>query len=440
MQSVSNPWLPSEPESEKVFSELVQYSVAKPSTQDSTRCVICKGTKRLCGKDSCPILMKYYSYSRTRPLIDSTTIDGSCPPGVFIGRIGYPHVNIGPLIPPVHGDTSHYDTPETWAGKGIEEILNFRSQLVRGKYRVEIHDVDKNDRIVELTRELALAKESITADAEFSKKPAGRIVLDDEIQPFGPSAPIVKLDIENIKFDNRIEKAFYDTDLKAADATLNLYKDGTLISKIQKAFSVGAFGLKKNRRFVPTRWSITAVDSIIGSDMMSHVKMNPWINEYRVYENYELDNRWFILMIPERWCYELIEAWYPNTAWNPFGTRIAIFSSHEFYEGRKTYAEIGGCYYAARMASCELLESERRQAGVCIMRETHPGYVMPVGVWNVRENARAALKKKPRTFSTLKETMFYISTKLDIPMNRWIANSAILKDALYQKKLDNWIA
>jgi hypothetical protein len=157
-----------------------------------------------------------------------------------------------------------------------------------------------------------------------------------------------------------------------------------------------------------------------------------------VYENFELDNRWFILMVPERWCYELIEAWYPSTAWNPFGASIAIFSSHEFYEGRKTYAEIGGCYYAARLASCELLDSERRQAGVCIMRETHPGYVMPVGVWNVRENARAALRKKPRTFSTLKEALFYCSTKLDIPVKRWVGNSAVLRDALYQKKIEDW--
>lgn len=434
----SNHWLPAEPGSERAFSELLNHSIVSPSTRDSTRCVICKGSKRLCGKDSCPVLMKYYSYARAQPLIDSTDLEGSSPPSVFIGRMGYPNVNIGPLIHPVQGDTSEYDTPENWVGKNISEIMDFRSRLVRGKYRVEITDVESADRIVELTREMALAKDSTHAEAEFLKRPAGRILLDDEVQPFGPSAPLAKLDVDNIKFDNRIEKAYYDRDLKAKDATLGLYKDGTLISKIQKAFSVGAFGLRKNRKFVPTRWSITAVDSLIGLDLVSKVKSNPWLSEYRIYENYELDNRWIILMTPDRWCYELIEAWYPNTVWNPMGNKIAIFSSHEFYEGRKTYAEIGGCYYAARLASSELLNAERRQAGVCIMRETHPGYVMPVGVWNVRENVRAALRKKPRTFQTIKDALFYSATKLDIPVRRWIANSAVLRHSLYQKKLEDW--
>jgi hypothetical protein len=62
-----------------------------------------------------------------------------------------------------------------------------------------------------------------------------------------------------------------------------------------------------------------------------------------------------------------------------------------------------------------------------------------VGVWNVRENVRAALRTKPRTFGTIDETMRYITTKLDIPMTRWIKNSAILKHRLYQRKLEDFI-
>lgn len=420
------------------FDELLNYTIARPTPRDRTRCVICKGSRRLCGKDSCPVLMRYQSFARSMPLIDGMEISGSSPPGIFVGRVGYPQVSIGPLIPPVTGDTSDYDTPEHWLGKGISDIIDFRSRLVRGKHRVGIFDVEKRDRIVELTREMALASEPVDAEATFSKKPVGRIVLNDDVQPFGPSAPILKLDTDNIKFDNRIEKAFYDTDLRAAEAALALYRSGTMISKIQKAFSVGAFGLKKNRRFVPTRWSITAVDSIIGSDLMTRVRQHPWINEFRIYENYELDNRWIIIMTPDRWCYELIEAWYPNTAWNPAGSTIAIYSSHEFYEGRKTYAEIGGCYYSARLASCELLDAERRQAGVCIMRETHPGYIMPVGVWNVRENVRAALRKPPKRFSNIRDALYHAATRLDIPIKRWIQNSAVLRHTLYQRKLESW--
>jgi hypothetical protein len=264
-------------------------------------------------------------------------------------------------------------------------------------------------------------------------------VMNDEVQPFGPSAQMVNMNIGNCPFNRKVEKAFYDTDLKAKDAVLDLYKDNVLISKIQKAFSVGAFGIKKNRRFVPTRWSITAVDDTISKNMMNYTKDYPIINEFRVYEQNKLDNRWIILMLPREWCYELIEAWYPNTLWNPDTVNMSIFSDHEFYDGRKTYAEIGGCYYASRLAVNELLNKEMRQAGVVVMREAHPGYIMPVGVWNVREAVRAAVKNKPNTFSTLDESLNYISKKMDIPIKQWIKNSSILKDTLQQKKIIDFL-
>ncbi|PJB21549.1 MAG: hypothetical protein CO114_04770, partial [Euryarchaeota archaeon CG_4_9_14_3_um_filter_38_12] len=345
----------------------------------------------LCGKTRCPILVKFYAQMKTKKLIDSLRIDGSSPPGVFVGRIGYPYVSVGPLIPPVHGDTSLLDTPEYWLGKSIDEIVDFRSALVRGKHRVNVTDID--EKIAEKTRRLALSINPADVEAEFMKKPAGRLVLDDEVQPYGPSAELKKMDVGNIKFDSKIEKAYYDTDLKAKDAVLELYRKGAFVSRIQKAFSAGAFGIKKRRRFVPTRWGITAVDSMIGRELREKMKTYPLINEYRIYESWELDNRFIILMMPLSWRYELVEAWYPNTVWNPLGKKIVIFSSSEGYYGRKTYAEIGGCYYAARLATAEFLSKERRQAGVVILREAHPGYIMPVGVWNVRENVRNAFKK-----------------------------------------------
>jgi hypothetical protein len=73
------------------------------------------------------------------------------------------------------------------------------------------------------------------------------------------------------------------------------------------------------------------------------------------------------------------------------------------------------------------------------MREAHPGYIMPVGVWNVRENVRNALSKDPKKFDTLKEALDYSSTRLAIPVSRWIKNSSLLKDALYQKRLEDFL-
>ena len=406
------------------------------SSDTASLCAKCKG-RLWCGKDGCPILVKFYTQTKVKPLIDSTYMEGSSPPSVFVGRWNYPKVFIGPMLPPQHGDTSIMDTPELWANKSIQEIVDFRFQLVRGKYLTNIKNFD--GKIVEITREIALAENSPDAEVEFKTKPTGRIILNDEVQPFGPSASLLNLDAGNYTYNKRIEKAFYDTDLKAKDAVINLYKDGLLVSKIQKAFSVGAFGLEKNRKFVPTRWSITAVDDTLGKNMIEYTKTYPIINDFKIYEHNQLDNRWIVLMIPREWSYELIEAWYPKTLWNPDSVRTEIFSDHEFYDGRKTYAEIGGCYYAARLAANELLNKERRQAGVVIMREAHPGYIMPVGVWNVREAVRQAVKKEPMSFSTLNESLAYISKKMDIPVKNWIEHSTVLRDTMQQKRLVDFL-
>jgi len=424
--------------SAQTFSNKQKQLIPKVKQETPSVCALCRGTKMLCGKARCPVLVKYHSRDKVKPLIDTLKIGGASPPSVFIGRMGYPKVAIGPMIPPVMGDTSIIDTPELWLNRSLDDIVDFRSMLVRGKYTVDIYDVENPNKIIEYTRELALSKNSVFAEAIFDKKPKGRIAFYDEVQPHGPSAPLKKFDITNPKYEQHIEKAYYDTDLKSQEAIFNLYKSGVKISKIQRAFSVGAFGLKKSRRFVPTRWSITAVDSTIGEVLMEKTKTHPWINECRVYYHNQFDNRWAVLMIPSEWQYELIEAWYPNTTWNPYGKGISIFNSYEFYNGRTTYAEIGGCYYAARLAVNEVLTKERRQAGVVILREAHPGYIRPIGVWNVRESVRQALREPYQKFDTLDQALVHLSGIMDIPLQRWIRNSAVLKNNLYQKKLEDF--
>ncbi|MEM2463383.1 MAG: Nre family DNA repair protein [Candidatus Bathyarchaeia archaeon] len=402
-------------------------------------CVACKGSRFLCGKTRCPIIVRTNYFLKSVPLMQSEDITGASPPSVFVGRIGYPYVYAGPLVPPVQDDTSLYDLPEFWFGKSIDEIVGFRSMLIRGKHRVHVQKFREAGKIIERTRELALAVKPVDVELLLKKKPRGFIVLDDEVQPFGPSAPIRDLRVGNARWDHQIEKAYYDTDLRAAEAVLELYQKGVLVTKIQRAFSVGAFGLERNRRLVPTRWSITAVDSIISKALMDKVKTFPEISEYRVYESRYLDNIFEVLMIPGKWSYESIEAWYPGTVWNPHGRSIVMFSDWEGYEGRTTYAEIGGCYYAARLAVCEQLVKEQRQANVIVLREAHPGYIMPVGVWQVRENVRNAMRQKPYTFKTLEEALQFIAGRFQIPIQRWIMRSVLLKSALFQKKITDYL-
>jgi hypothetical protein len=400
-------------------------------------CVECKGAKMLCAKARCPLLVKYYAAVRQKQAIDSTSIYGSAP-GVFVGRYGYPAVSIGPLLPPIIGDTAELDTPEMWIGKSIDDIVGMRSALVRGLHRVNVKKMDRAGKLVEDLQLLSMAQKPIDTNAEFFKKPSGRIELDDEVQPFGPSAPLKKMEIGNFRLDHRIEKAFGDEDLGSKEAVLNLYGNDTLVTRIQRAFSMGAFGYKKSRRLVPTRQSITAVDSIIGETLVEEVKRLPLINEYRVFESWQLDNRFIVLMAPEPWSYELVEAWYPDTIWNPAGRDIMVISDHELSGGRTTYAKIGGCYYAARLATAEYLVKEKRQAKVVILREAHSGYIMPVGVWNVRENVRNALRGPYNAFNSLEAALSYVQSRFDIPIKRWTLNSFVLKDSRFQRRLTDF--
>ena len=407
------------------------------SIPNGSKCTVCKGSKNICGKAKCPILSRLDTYLKLEPIMKRIEIEGASPPGVFVGRIGYPKVYVGPLVPPFHGDTSLFDTPENWFGKSMDEIVRFRLRLIRGKIRADVRN-PYEDRMVDETRLTSLSERPVDIELNLKSKPSKRFVLSDSVQPIGPSAIVKKLKIGNVKLNHHTEKAYYDTDMKSSEAIVDLYNEGVSVTKIQRALSLGAFGLEKKRRLVPTRWSITAIDSIISQKMMDEVRRQPIINEFRVYESNYLDNRFEILMMPETWKYETMEAWYPGTIWNPDKHQIHIYGDSESYKGRSNYASIGGCYYAARLAVNEALFKENKQATVIIMREVHPGYIMPVGVWQVRENVRNALKQKPLRYNNLKEALSRIKSRLEIGLNNWVDQSDLLKDVLYQRKLSDF--
>jgi len=163
------------------------------------------------------------------------------------------------------------------------------------------------------------------------------------------------------------------------------------------------------------------------------------MNEYRIYESQYLDNVFEVLMMPREWNYEAIEAWYPGTVWNPDGKETVLFSDWEGHDGRTTYAAIGGCYYAARLAVCDQLVKEKRQASVVVLREARPGYIMPVGVWQVRENVKNAMRQPPLKFTTLKEALERIANQFRIPLPAWIRESELIRNALFQKRITDFL-
>ncbi len=396
----------------------------------------------LCGKLRCPIVAKAQSLAKSSLKITSPCIQGSTPPGVFVGRIGYPKVYIGPMVPPYRGDTEILDTPELWIGKSIQDIIDYRFALIRGKVRTSVYNAQSGGRLLDTLQELAMGKRPVDAEAMLTRVPNKVITLSGESQPFGPSAPLRSFKTSDVSVDHRIERAFYDRDFKAANAVVELYEDDVLVTRIQRAFSLGMFGFQKRRKLVPTRWSITAVDSILSLELINRIKQHNTIDEYRVYSFEHLDNRFVAILMPERWSFEWIEAWFPGTTWNPDqrAAAPAIMGDFEPYRGRTTYPDVGGCYYACRLAVAERLNQERRQASALVLREIHPGYILPVGVWNVRESVRQTVQSEPQKFDTFQAALNHAQTKLTIPLRKWVENSEMLKRALFQKKITEFIA
>ena len=335
-----------------------------------------------------------------------------------MGKFGYPKVFVGPLVTEQKGDTIEMDTPEAWMTKSKMEIVSFRLQLARGMKLVGVTDI--GHKTVEQMRDIALAAKTINANVEFEKQPRGYTFNEDH-QPFGPSAPLKSMEISNVRFEHSMEKAYYDTDLKAKDVIVGLYDKGLLVSQIQKALSIGSFGVK--RKLVPTRWSITAVDDMLGKNLLDSVRSYPVLDRYLVYEHGALHNYFAILLTPTQWQYEFLEMFI-----GIMGQREMLFSDWEPFGGRTKYAEMGGCYYAVRLTVAEKLEELKRQSGTIVFRESYPDYT-PLGVWLCRQSARTAFQSRPREFSDMASALAYIQAKLRAPFWKYRKQSVLLRQS-----------
>ena len=354
-------------------------------------------------------------------------LEGTTPPSVFIGRWSYPKVYAGPMMSSKMGDTHIMDSPEEWLGqnKTQEEIINYRMNLVRGKQLIKIDDLENP--FVEKLQDISLASKSIDSEATFGKRPRGSMLSEDSM-PHGPSAVIEKFDIDAVRWDKQLEKTFYDTDLKATEAVLNLHNKDVPFSAMQKAFSVGAIGTKNNRKLVPTRWSITACDSTLADEFLKEVRKFEILDTYRVFEFGALNNYYVIILTPGEWEYEWYEAFIKLMR-----NEELIFSDYETNGGKKEYSIVGGCYYTAKMAVLDYLMKIKRQSGLIILREAYDGYV-PLGVFNVRENIKEAMLQPYLEFETLEKCLEYAGTKLKIPISRYVKQGTLLNEMLHTKQ------
>jgi len=354
-------------------------------------------------------------------------ITGTSPPSVFIGSWNYPDIYAGPMVTAAHGNTSLMDTPESWIpeNKTQEEIIGYRLNLIRGKQRVNAGEL--NTSFIEKLQNISLSAASVESEAAFSCTPSGT-AFSEEHTPFGPSAPLDRFEIESGRWDRDLEKVFYDTDMKSADAVIDLHRKGILFSNIQKAFSAGTMGCGRNRRLVPTRWAITACDTTIGDHLLSEVRKCQVIDTWRVHEFSSLHNNYAVILMPTDWQYEWSEAFL-----HILGNEELVFSDHEGRKKKTVYSHLGGCYYSCKMAVLEALAREQKQAGAIILREALHGYI-PMGVFNVRENVRNAMNQPSLEFDDIRAALAHISRKFTLPVSRFIEEGPLLQNTIRMRQ------
>lgn len=396
-------------------------------------CLTCKGARLLCGYSYCPLLQRISVRSPVEARL-SERMFGPVP-SIFVGWRSYPEVYAGPLTAVLEADThdaAFLDDPSRWYGLGLDEIVRLRSILVRSRRRQHIRNLD---RVAEATQELALSAKPIDAEVRFKSRPKYGLSFSPVTQPMGPTGELVDLSLAgNPVIPRRVDRLLHD-DVRATDAAGLLYEEGFGVYYIARVLSSGALGTKLRRHLVPTRWSITATDDMLGRRLMRQVREFPQLDEILLFENTFLDNHFEVLLLPGAWQYEQFEAWAPRTIWTMARTQPAIIEEREGYSGRSDYAakEAGG-YYAGRLAVLEALVRMRRQATAVVFRETYEGYVIPVGVWEVRENVRHAFDRPPRKFATLKEALADAGARLRYPVREYFERSWVLR----QRSLDDF--
>jgi len=273
----------------------------------------------------------------------------------------------------------------------IKQILNLRNQLINSRYQTQVKTTTS---LTEKSQEIGMSLKPTDLEINLIKKP-NYIKEDDKItMPIRIVAPLKNIRItENTKIHTKIDKVFSDTDLKAGEAINYLYNNEFGEQFLQQLLSIGTLGLKKNRRLVPTRWSITATDDIIGKELIKEIKNYNKIEDCRLFFDNYLGNYYFILLMPELFGYELFEYSMRHSQikeeWTDF----------EDYFGRKDYASnsVGG-YYSVRLSVLEYLKQIKRQASVFIIRFETEEYWANLGVWVTRNCSRRAMNNQPISF------------------------------------------
>jgi hypothetical protein len=272
---------------------------------------------------------------------------------------------------------------------------------------------------VGVQREVAIADDPVDVEVGLDSTPEIDLSLDDISTPTGPRARARDATLaENPYVPKPVEKTLEDDDWQAEGAMNYLYRRGFDVYDINTILSAGALGQGHNRKLVPTRWSITAVDDTVGKFLRGSIRNASSIDEVQVWYNEYVGNDYWVILAPGNWEFELVELKAPGSIWNPDPAgEYYMAADSESYEGRTAYVdETSGAYYASRLAVLEHLKSIDRQATCLVIRHASDAYWAPVGVWQIREGIRHAFESDPATAETFHSAITELAPQLPVSL------------------------
>jgi len=186
----------------------------------------------------------------------------------------------------------------------------------------------------------------------------------------------------------------------------------------------------KKRKLVPTKWSITATDDIISKSLVSEILEFDLIDSCRVFSYDHLGNMFSVILFPHRWIFEMQEAWHD-------GNNIGFGFDSEDARGIDHPPAIAGAYFAAKLGVSEYLMEKKIQAAVLVLREIRPEYAVPVGVWQIREAIRTAMKKDPYIAESFDDGIIFASKRMSVSKSDWLSRGRLL-GMLKQKSISDF--
>ncbi|MEM1687903.1 MAG: hypothetical protein QW184_01030 [Nanopusillaceae archaeon] len=330
---------------------------------------------------------------------------GFTPPSNLIIEKSYPIVSLGILFSELE-DIEYYDNPVFWAMNEIsmEKIIRYRSSLINAKKEVSVNISKKNDKLYEKIVESALSIKSVNLEVKLKK------ILEAKFIPkissyygFIGNLHDIKI-VDNPKIPEKVEKVI--DDVRAEDAVYYLYKNGFSDYYLSRLFSLGLFGLKINRKLVPSKWSITAIQSIIERKLLKeYYSRSKKINEYFLFNYKFYGNDFYGILMPGNGKSELIEAILPGSVYS---------INNQLIVGRDD--ESGG-YYSLKLSFAEYIKDTKILGNLLVIRVITSEYRIPLGVWVVREGIKKMFMNKIGRFDNIKELISFLNSKIQAKYN-----------------------